>query len=84
MSAIGKGDWVECDGRWNYRYGQRFPRPAAGELCLVVAMGEHAPFPSIQVQGYVPIEYDVQRFRPIYRPKSEIIQSLLQPILEDA
>lgn len=90
MSAIGPGDWVECvDGSPHavcgaslvagklYRVRDAIPdaRTARGRgptLCLVeivLPIGVHG----------VEMSWALARFRPIYRPKSEIIEALKQP-----
>lgn len=86
MSAIGPGDWVECViGR-----PHTFHPPATlvvGQLYLV--RGLH-PNGSLYLAGVVlpkgpkGIEagWGLPRFRPVYRPKSSLIETLKQPAPE--
>lgn len=99
MSAIGPGDWVECvNARPSHWYGYdcglvvgavyqvRAIIPAAispfGDTGLGLHL--HEIVRPLDVDWGTEPAFCATRFRPVYRPKSELIQGLLQPILEDA
>lgn len=100
MSAIGKGDWVECISHHAEKIGLR-----AGAAYLVEEvrdmgrdcsscrdackrMGLRLSGATPIVQGYAVGFVCSSAFRPIYRPKSTFIETLKQPApdreLEDA
>lgn len=89
MSAIGPGDWVECvnDGGMPeivsvgaiYLVEGVGPAPISHVPCLVLRGVRHPTAPE-NIGKWVAAEY----FRPIYRPSSDLIQSLLQPVDEPA
>ena len=97
MSAIGPGDYVECIaadlnidgvepiGGWPLVIGSIYQVRWVGKA--VSRLGRERP--AIKVGGIVAktaagIEgaFDQRYFRPVYRPKSEIIQGLLTPVDE--
>lgn len=92
---IGPGDWVECvDGSRVSRCPDCdwLPEswPVEGLVYRVVDVGvnlfgeswvELAEFREIDPSGLV-VAWDVDRFRPIYRPKESLIQTLLEPVDE--
>ncbi len=79
---IGPGDFVECvrDGpnKWGMPSWLK-----AGTIYRVrkVLITTLFLYPSAALPRPRP-GYKIDRFRPIYRPKAEIIQGLLQPIKE--
>lgn len=97
MSAIGKGDWVECV---SYDGGHPHPARMVGTLTVggiyrvrKVVRGRDSvrgvPADGIQVDGVyayhangVEGAWHPDRFRPIYRPRADLIESLLQPLSE--
>lgn len=92
MSAIGPGDWVECvDASPRYVPGVGMsPVPAPlvkGAVYRVERVVYDARWDEtgIVLDGIrenawrIDGAFNVDRFRPIYRPKSEIIESLKQP-----
>ena len=96
-SAIGPGDWVECCPK-TYRDTPpanckvvRGAWPQQGAIYQVREVGcrTGTDVPALRLVGIVvahPYEpdcwWDVVYFRPIYRPKSSIIEQLKQPISE--
>lgn len=97
MSAIGVGDWIECidasgaNGGGLFDGGFLVERRVyqVAELSFV-----DGRVPSVRLVGQPALHsdsgrkgsYALSRFRPIYRPKSSIIEALKQPSpeLEDA
>mgnify|MGYP006967776509 FL=1 len=94
MTAIGPGDWVECVGYALGKRGfePRGPTPKKGEIYQIeaVVMGrlrDGAVEPAYRLVGWhVPSEtgarivYHHSGFRPIYRPKADLIERLMQPV----
>ena len=89
-AAIGPGDWVECVNATPclgcrrpvelvqcavYRVTALAPTDADGCAGLFLYEAEPCARCSGGVYGF-----DLRRFRPIYRPKSSIIQGLLSDI----
>ncbi len=102
MSAIGPGDWVECvnntplpdhsgvylDALRELRVGAIYQVRAFGLGGTILLVGLQSGSERL---GYAPPHgWMVARFRPVYRPNQEIIESLKQPApagvreLEDA
>lgn len=93
---IGVGDWVECiglsgDGVGPYR--EMTPRISAGTIIQVESIIDGINYDDgvdgltfSRIPGRYPcgrrFAYSIERFRPIYRPKAEILQGLLKPIRE--
>ncbi len=88
MNAIGKGDWVECveddsDVMGEIRRGAVYQvreviPEAAFEDCNM--HGPDCAQPGLDLEGQPEDEercWCAGSFRPIYRPKAELIQSLL-------
>lgn len=88
MSAIGPGDWVECvdaspcrrigftslvHGRL-YRVSALGVPDGSGERGLIIA---EAPHPDTTRYG---VGWALRRFRPVYRPRAHLIESLLKPV----
>lgn len=93
MSAIGPGDWVEWLGYPNGHAGNTHVASSLQRGCIycVTEIGRFCQtadgtiWPSIRVSGVsthdadgIPVSYPVAGFRPIYRPKSELIEQLLR------
>jgi len=90
MSAIGPGDWVECvsvdsENDYGLRVGAIYQveRVATGRtLAGIITTGlllhgmNYTGWTGARV-GYLP-----ERFRPLYRPKADLIERLMQPIDE--
>lgn len=77
MSAIGKGDWVECvDDSPGVPRGAR-PPIARGQIAQVAAVKHalHWIYPHLRLEGDNRWFW-VARYRPIYRPKADLIASL--------
>ena len=90
MSAIGPGDWVECVDAGSPR-GKRGPVLVLGKVYCVDGV-VHQDYPCLhdgcghnllEVAG---VNHELpccpSRFRPIYRPKADLIERLMQPIDE--
>lgn len=104
MSATGPGDWVECvdaafgaDGGFQCADGWLLQHGAVYMVLEVISasnrMGKIVP--ALRLAGLSHRSetgrsggYAARRFRPIYRPKSELIETLLksadEPVREDA
>ena len=95
MNTIGPGDWIECieADQWQ----EQSIVPGNIYRCVEVLTPTGAtctlhgtfcyPASGISLAGKsLPDDWCwcALSFRPIYKPKSEIIQGLLQPVLEDA
>lgn len=94
MSAIGPGDWVECVGCDTPNHEGHEPvrgdRPQRGQIYLVDRVdlarsttGRMRPAltvtsPKAYSANGNEIGWGVENFRPIYRPKSELLESLLK------
>lgn len=90
MSAIGPGDWVECVdakpcARWGdpgLRKGGLYQVEAVSIRCDEVSGYKAA---AVRLAGYVHPTVEgvrwlgLDRFRPIYRPNVDLIQSLKAP-----
>lgn len=87
MSDIGKGDWVECI------HGNPVDKPSPGQKLLSIGaiyqveeVGHYAPLSAdyVVIVGFYSDHptrgWLASAFRPIYRPKSEIIEALKQPV----
>lgn len=92
MGEIGKGDWVECVDASCRGYGDWEPgaQPVEGALYTVEDVFDGLDGPTIDLREIKRgplalmfwgrrVGYGVDRFRPIYRPKSELIESLKAP-----
>ena len=89
MSAIGKGDWVECmDASPHLQMGHK--SLVSGGIYRVLELhpagsirGDRMAYEdAIDLVGDslpYPFTWSVSRFRPIYRPKSSLIESLKRP-----
>lgn len=93
MSAIGPGDWVECVDASGANNGGMFDGGflVAGRVYQVRALSTlTGGAPGVKLVGQPDIHlktgkrgsYSVTRFRPIYRPKADLIERLMQPIDE--
>lgn len=92
MSAIGPGDWVECiNDAPRKGPGKPFAFLVKGRVYCVSSLHFHPALkiPSLCVIGGPKFceklscdglfgGHGVDRFRPIYRPKSELLESLLR------
>lgn len=91
MSApIGKGDFVECVDVAARPHSCALPRPLVlGGIYRVHDVTRRADWPGLPTDGIELVEYpelrdfwrisfDIERFRPIYRPKSDLIEQLKQ------
>jgi hypothetical protein len=77
-APIGPGDWVECVKTMGH------PAVTLHALYLVEALADWYGLPCLILAGVVN-EHGHRRvradcFRPIYRPKSEIIEALKTPV----
>ena len=92
MSApIGPGDWVEA-----VEGGGRGEGAQVGGVYQIRTIEPGADFGDCELHGpecahdactlveCPSDEYCVGAFRPIYRPKSELLRDLLKPVAEDA
>lgn len=88
MNAIGPGDWVECIGYAEEDDPSTWiaddDYPQVGSIYRVDAITEHdglilAEFAQIDLEWDARVEWDAEYFRPVYRPKAEIIEALRQP-----
>lgn len=94
MSAIGPGDWVECvdmrsPGRVGFRWlrGERVPQEGSvyrvsdlwtdsnGEVVILVGWERVGA----SLEHGRRVGFRANRFRPIYRPKADLIESLKTP-----
>lgn len=93
-AAIEPGMWVECvdaqarDGLW--LPGERLTEGAVYQIDTLfmnplgrvnVTLAQRPRHPSAIAEGRR--GYNVDRFRPIYRPSEDLITALLEPILEE-
>lgn len=81
--AIGPGDWVECvDASPNRRIGRSVLAHKA--LYQVERAGFVTNLPALWLVGLRSLgttgAFDARRFRPIYRPKADLIETLKQPV----
>lgn len=88
MTDIAPGDFVKC-----VRVGGA-PELTLGAVYRVAGIDMTSEGPSLQLGGLPRVDYfdsvddvwvigyDPDMFTPIYRPKAELIQSLLQPLPE--
>ena len=97
MTAIGPGDWVECVGYAvdKRSFESRGPTPKKGGVYQIeaVVMGrlrDGTVEPAYRLVGWhVPSEiggrivYPTSGFRPIYRPKADLIERLMQPVPDE-
>jgi hypothetical protein len=90
MSApIGPGDWVECVDAAARSFFAPEDVLTVGKLYRVTKTFVNAFGPALGIEGHPRIDasaywgfevgYRLHRFRPIYRPKSSIIEQLKQP-----
>lgn len=98
MSAIGPGDFVECvdatsgPGAWMpgeapvvgaiYTVERVFVNGWGIESLHLRELKRHPG--SVAFWGGGPLGYNIKRFRPIYRPKSSLIEQLKRPVSEPA
>jgi hypothetical protein len=83
-APIGPGDWVECV---DARQRPEAPLPplglTVGKLYLVEGVGEWGGFLGVvlrDVRSWHPSGgYRADHFRPIYRPKADLIEQLKAP-----
>lgn len=78
MSAIGPGDFVECVD--DAPDEGRAPLVVKGAIYEVSGVFDGPYGPYLTLAGMDPSPYPgwfLHRFRPVYRPKQELIQSLL-------
>lgn len=80
MSAIGKGDWVECVDASPGWYG--LPSGlAVGAVYQIAKVVVPGVFWLAQVDHGSPYSgFRAERFRPIYRPKANAFDHLLKPV----
>lgn len=86
MSAVGPGDWVECVDvapRPNQpsRYRVALAQLQVGKLYRVVGEAEIRGLiiEGVRAAAEPALGWKVERFRPIYRPKQELIETLKAP-----
>lgn len=87
MDAIGPGDWVECVHAGEFQGNVSRGRLVQGAIYRVRAIGLTGSgclgVALVEVRDPITDRYNgfwrIGRFRPIYRPKSEIIEALKQP-----
>lgn len=85
MSTIGPGDWVECvrGARSNFSWCPE--EVVAGCLYRVTEVDQASDWRGNLAEGLFLQGFDqrhgwsVERFRPIYRPKTDLIESLKTP-----
>lgn len=94
MSAIGPGDWVECINAspkpGTRKVDWRGPTIEVGKLYRVTAAFVDGTGAPVILVGWERVKatrengfrcgYHVDRFRPVYRPRTDLIESLLQPV----
>ena len=92
MSAIGPGDFVECVDASRKPHNTHQPKVVEGRVYRVVEVGLAAAggrwLPGLLLADAPPARpngfYRADRFRPIYRPKSSLIEQLKRPVSEPA
>ncbi len=98
MSAIGPGDFVECVdvGGWGDFVWDHGEAPTLGAIYTVrsvitdhmggdaLLLNELERTPRAKAFWGGEIGYAPWRFRPIYRPKSSLIEQLKRPVSEPA
>jgi hypothetical protein len=80
VSAIGPGDWVECVKTTHGVNNGRIFCVAAIDSGDRPCVDMHGPCGALYLTGLPGGPYATCAFRPIYRPKSDLIQSLLKPV----
>lgn len=92
MTAIGPGDWVECvdnaprSFNVNKRQIEALKFLKLGKIYVVRGF---APFAGILLAEIKAGDEDFgfgwaeERFRPIYRPKADLIERLMQPVPDE-
>jgi hypothetical protein len=91
MNAIGPGDWVECVSNQVAGCAPQ-TKLVVGRVYLVTKVGvtpPRDPYPNVPWVRLREVKEDPRRwgfraewFRPIYRPREELIEQLLQPVSE--
>lgn len=89
---IGPGDWVECvDDGWRPNETESNYIKSGNIYCVTAVIPaetyvepdvdgiELSQFQVVQDDGYLP-SFSIDRFRPIYRPKSDLIEQLKKPM----
>ena len=94
MSAIGPGDWVECVDTSRPNFLTLDPREISPSILIRGGVYQvEAVVPSRQSRPMLQLRevrsklnplgaFYAYRFRPIYRPKADLIERLMQPIDE--
>lgn len=83
MTAIGPGDWVECVAIVAPEEGGVRAGFVVGELYCVIEVINHSDgVPGLEFSNAPPSGvggWHSEYFRPIYRPKADLIESLKTP-----